>query len=296
MGPLNETMKKEMREQQGDLKFDIEWTTLGEYLDYLAKRGVSCNVASFIGATTVRVHEVAYANRPPSPEELERMKTLVRQAMEDGALGVGSSLIYAPAFYAKTDELIALCKVAAEYNGRYISHIRSEGNRLLEGADELIDIARAARIPAEFYSSQSGRQTELEQARQPASENRGRARPGPEHQRRHVHLHGGRHRPGCHDAALGPGRGLKNGSSALKTRHPRTVKREMATPTDAWETFSSPPGRPKTSSWSVSKTKNSSPSPGRPLLRSQKCGRPPGGKPPWTWSSKTTGAWTRFIS
>ena len=151
MGPLNDTMKKGMREEQGDIKYPVEWTTLAEYLDYLVKRGVSCNVASFVGATTVRVHEVGYVDRPPTPEELDRMKELVRQAMKEGALGVGSSLIYAPAFYAKTDELIALCKVAAAYHGMYISHIRSEGSRLLEAADELISIAREARIPAEFY-------------------------------------------------------------------------------------------------------------------------------------------------
>ena len=151
MGPLNDAMKKEAVEQQGDIKYPIEWTTLGEYLDYLVKRGVSCNVASFVGATTVRIHEVGYADRPPTPAELERMKQLVRQAMAEGALGVGSSLIYAPAFYAKTDELIALCKVAAEFKGLYISHIRSEGNRLFEAADELITIAREANLPAEFY-------------------------------------------------------------------------------------------------------------------------------------------------
>jgi len=151
MGPLNEQMKAEMREQQGDIKFEVAWTTLSEYLEYLAKRGVSCNIGSFVGATTVRVHEVGYADRRPTPDELERMQKLVRQAMEEGALGVGSSLIYAPAFYAKTDELVALCKVASEYKGMYISHIRSEGNRLLEAADELIHISREAKIPAEFY-------------------------------------------------------------------------------------------------------------------------------------------------
>ena len=151
LGPLNDAMKKETVEQQGDIKYSIEWTTLGEYLDYLVQRGVSCNVASFVGATTVRVHEVGYADRPPTPEELARMKNLVRQAMEEGALGVGSSLIYAPAFYAKTDELIALCQVAAEHRGMYISHIRSEGNTFLEALDELIQISREAGIPAEIY-------------------------------------------------------------------------------------------------------------------------------------------------
>ena len=150
-GPYNEKMKQEEVESQADIKYDIEWTTLGEYLEYLAHRGISCNIASFVGATTVRIHEIGYEDRPPAPEELSRMRELVRQAMEEGALGVGSSLIYAPAFYAKTDELIALCKVAAEYDGMYISHIRSEGNRLLQAVDELITIAREADIPAEIY-------------------------------------------------------------------------------------------------------------------------------------------------
>ena len=151
MGPLNDAMKKEMKDQQGDLKFDITWTTLGEYLEGLEKKGVSPNVASFVGATSVRVHEVGYADREPSPEELARMKELVRTAMREGALGVGSSLIYAPAFYAKTPELIELCKAAAEFGGSYISHLRSEGGRLLEAIDELIEIARAANVPAEIY-------------------------------------------------------------------------------------------------------------------------------------------------
>jgi N-acyl-D-amino-acid deacylase len=151
MGPLSDTMKVIGASQQGDIKYPIEWTTLGEYLDYLVKRGISTNVASFVGATTVRVHEIGYADRRPTPEELERMRGLVRQAMEEGALGVGSSLIYAPAFYAKTDELIELSKVAAQYGGMYISHMRSEGNRLLEAIDELIRIAKEAGLPAEIY-------------------------------------------------------------------------------------------------------------------------------------------------
>jgi N-acyl-D-amino-acid deacylase len=156
MGPLNEAMKKEAREQQGDLKFDIAWTTLAEYLQHLEKKGVSPNIASFVGATTVRIHEVGFADREPTPEELDRMRALVRQAMRDGALGVGSSLIYPPAFYAKTPELVELCKVAAEYGGVYISHMRSEGNRLLEAIDELIAIAREAKIPAEIYHLKAG--------------------------------------------------------------------------------------------------------------------------------------------
>jgi len=151
MGPLNDAMKENTRKHQGDIKFDITWTTLGEYLDHLVQRGISPNVASFVGATTVRVHELGYADRPPTPEELERMKALVRQAMEEGALGVGSSLIYAPAFYAKTDELAALCEAASPYGGMYISHMRSEGNRVEQAVDELVEIARRANVPAEIY-------------------------------------------------------------------------------------------------------------------------------------------------
>jgi N-acyl-D-amino-acid deacylase len=151
MGPLSAQMKKDLVTQQADVRYDVKWTTLGQYLDHLVKRGVSCNVASFVGATSVRIHEIGYANRPPSPAELERMKGLVRQAMEEGALGVGASLIYAPAFYAKTDELIALSKVASEYGGIYIAHLRSEGNRFLEALDEHITIAREANIPAQVY-------------------------------------------------------------------------------------------------------------------------------------------------
>ena len=151
MGPLNDSMKVELRAQQGDLKYEIAWTTLGQYLEHLERRGISTNVASFVGATTIRVHELGYADRPPNPDELERMKGLVRTAMEEGALGLGSSLIYAPAFYASTEELIELSKVAGEYGGMYISHLRSEGNRLLEAVDELIRIAREAGVTAEIY-------------------------------------------------------------------------------------------------------------------------------------------------
>ena len=151
MGPLNESMKEEMLKQQGDIKFDIPWTTLSEYLQHLVDKGVSPNVASFVGATTIREHVIGYDDRPPSPDELDQMRSLVREAMEQGALGVGSSLIYAPASFASTEELTELAKVAAEYGGMYISHLRSEGDRLLEAVDELITIARSAGIHAEIY-------------------------------------------------------------------------------------------------------------------------------------------------
>jgi N-acyl-D-amino-acid deacylase len=151
MGPWNEAMKAETRNMQGDIRFEIEWTSLGEFLEHLERRGISTNVASFVGATTVRIHELGYEDRPPAPDELKRMQDLVRQAMEEGALGLGSSLIYAPAFYSDTAELVALSQAAAEYGGRYISHMRSEGNRLLEAVDELVTIAREAGIGAEIY-------------------------------------------------------------------------------------------------------------------------------------------------
>ncbi|MCH7571571.1 MAG: amidohydrolase family protein, partial [Planctomycetes bacterium] len=150
-GPLSGAMKKEMAARQGDIKYDIKWTTLGQFLEYLERKGVSPNIASLVGATTVRIHELGFADRPPTPQELRRMQELVAEAMEEGALGVGSSLIYAPAFYADTDELIALCKVAAAYDGLYTSHMRSEGNRLIEGVEEILTVARASGVRTEIY-------------------------------------------------------------------------------------------------------------------------------------------------
>ena len=151
MGPMNATMKRQETERQGDIKFPIEWTTLGDYLTYLEKRGVSTNVASFIGAATVRVHELGEGDVDPTPEQLTRMRALVKQAMNEGAMGVGSSIIYAPGSYAETDELVALTSEAAKCGGMYISHMRSEGDRIEEAVDELIDIARRSGAPAEIY-------------------------------------------------------------------------------------------------------------------------------------------------
>lgn len=151
MGPLNDLMKKQMRDEQGDLKFDVAWTTLAEYLQHLERRGISQNVASYIGATTIRIHVLGEADVQPTTEQMQQMRDLVEREMRAGALGIGSSLIYAPAFYAKTDELIEMCKVAARYKGKYISHMRSEGNRFEEAVDELIKISREANLPAEIY-------------------------------------------------------------------------------------------------------------------------------------------------
>src|SRR5882724_6942886 len=151
MGPVNDRVREHILDTQTDIKYDIKWNTLAEYLQYLEKRGISCNVASFLGATTVREYVIGFEDKPPTPEQLEQMGDLVRKEMEAGALGIGTSLIYPPAFYAKTEELIELCKVAAKYQGKYISHMRSEGNQLFEALDELLRIARAANIPSELY-------------------------------------------------------------------------------------------------------------------------------------------------
>jgi N-acyl-D-amino-acid deacylase len=150
-GPVTDTMKKIEEKAEGDIKYKVQWTSLKDYLQYLEKKGVSTNVASFVGAATIRENVLGDANRAPNPAELAKMKALVQQAMEDGAMGIGSALIYAPGFYAKTDELIELCKTAAPYGGLYISHVRSEGNQLLQAADELIRIGKEANIPAAFY-------------------------------------------------------------------------------------------------------------------------------------------------
>jgi len=154
IAPMSDQMKKESLESMKkypDFTYPIEWTTLGEYLEYLERKGVSQNIASFVGANTIRVNQLGYANRAPSPEELERMKGLVKQAMEEGALGVTTALIYAPGNYATTEELIALSKAAAPYGGMYIAHMRSEGNNIFAAVDETIRIAREGGLPAEIY-------------------------------------------------------------------------------------------------------------------------------------------------
>jgi N-acyl-D-amino-acid deacylase len=151
MGPLNNKMKRDMAEAQGDIKYDIGWTTLGEYLEFLVKKGISPNIASFIGTATPRIYVIGYQDRKPTREELDSMKLLVGQAMEEGAVGVSSALEYVPACFASEDELIELCKEAARYDGMYISHIRDEGNDLFSSLDELISTAKAAKIRAEIY-------------------------------------------------------------------------------------------------------------------------------------------------
>jgi N-acyl-D-amino-acid deacylase len=159
MGPLSPEMKQRALAAQTNLKYEIGWTTLGEYLQTLERKGVSPNVASFIGAATIREHVVGLEDKKATPAQLDQMRDLVRQEMEAGALGIGSSLIYAPGFYASTEELIALCQVAAQHGGSYISHMRSEGARLSEAVDELIRISREAGLPAEIYHLKAAGQT-----------------------------------------------------------------------------------------------------------------------------------------
>lgn len=151
MGPVNEEMKRRGRGSQGDSRFSIEWTTLVEYLSYLESRGIPQNVASFIGAATIREYVIGLEDKPPTPEQLDQMRELVRREMQGGALGITTALIYPPAFFAKTEELIELCKVAAKYKGKYTTHMRSEANQLIEAVEETIRISREAGLPAEIY-------------------------------------------------------------------------------------------------------------------------------------------------
>jgi N-acyl-D-amino-acid deacylase len=238
MGPLNDRMKREMVEEQGDVKFPVTWTTLGEYLEHLEKRGISPNVASFVGATTVRIHELGHENRAPTPAELERMRALVRQAMQEGALGVGSSLIYAPAFYAQTDELVALAEEAGKHGGMYISHMRSEGNRLLEAVEELVSIARRGNVPAQIYHLKAaGQQNWPKMDQVIARVEKARADGLKITADMYTYTAGA---TGL-DAAMPPWvqeGGLQAWKRRLQDRQIRTrLLREMRTPTDEWESL-----------------------------------------------------------
>jgi len=204
-GPLNEQMKVDLLKKQGDIQYEIPWNTLGEYLQFLEEKGVSTNIASFIGATTLRINAVGYEDREPNTKELKLMTDLVHQGMKEGALGIGSSLIYAPAFYSSTKELIEICKIAAQYDGMYISHMRSEGNKILESVDELLTIAKEAGIRSEIYHlKQSGKKNwgKLDAVIQKIDSARTAAR----NNNRHVQLYCWRNWPGRLYASLGPRR------------------------------------------------------------------------------------------
>jgi len=245
MGPLTDTMRKEMIEQESDIRYDIPWTTLGEYLDFLVKKGISPNVASFVGATTLRIHEIGYADRPPTVAELARMQALARQAMEEGALGIGSALIYAPAFYARTDELVALSKAVAPYGGMYISHMRSEGARLLEAIDELITVSREAGVPAEIYHMKAAGQANWSKI-EPAIAKIEQARASGLHITADMYNYIAA-ATGL-DASMPPWvqeGGYKAWAARLKDPAIRSrVAQEMRTPTDKWENFFTGAGSP----------------------------------------------------
>jgi len=151
MGPLTPKMKERALQRQGDIHYAIDWSTLGEYLQHLERRGIAPNVASFVGAGTVRTYVLGERDVQPTAEQLAQMRTLVREAMEQGAMGVTTALIYSPNQYAKTPELIALATESARCGGIYSAHMRSEGDRLLEAVQETVDIAHASGGPAEIY-------------------------------------------------------------------------------------------------------------------------------------------------
>ena len=244
-GPLNDTLRKVWLSQQGDITYPVNWTSLAGFLDTLVAKGVSPNVASFVGATTVRINVLGWDDRTPTPEELSRMEGLVRTAMAEGALGVGSSLIYAPAFYAKTPELVALTKVAAEYGGMYISHIRSEGNQLLQAVDELMTISRESGARAEIYHLKAAGRANwpkmdtvlarLDSARAAGMAITADIYPYP---------------AGATglDASMPPwvqAGGYEKWAERLRTPATRArVKREMTTPTNAWESLYLAAGSP----------------------------------------------------
>jgi N-acyl-D-amino-acid deacylase len=245
MGPWNDSLKAYAKAHEGDIKYDIAWTTLDQYLQFLVDKGVSPNVASFVGAATVRENVLGFANRDPTPEELDRMQAIVRQAMEDGALGVASALIYAPGFYAKTPELTALAAAAAPYGGMYISHIRSEGNQFLQAIDELLTIARDANVPAEIYHFKAAGKAnwpKLDQAIAKIEEARA--------QGLHITADIYTYTAGATglDAAMPPW--VQEGGYdawAARLKDPATrrrVVREMRTPTDAWENLLLAAGSP----------------------------------------------------
>ena len=208
MGPLNDRVREHMIASRATSNTTSSGTRSPNICSYLEKRGVSCNVASFIGATTIREYVIGFEDKQPTPEQLDEMRELVRKEMEAGALGIGTSLIYPPAFYAKTEELIELCKVAAKYQGKYISHMRSEGNQLLEALDELLRIAREANIPAEVYHIKAAGKKTGRKWTNCWRESKRAQKEGLKITRRHVHLPRRRHRARRLSAAVDGGRRL----------------------------------------------------------------------------------------
>jgi N-acyl-D-amino-acid deacylase len=246
MGPIPDTLKEWARSQQGDIQYEIEWTSLGEYLEFLESRGVSPNVASFIGATTARMNVLGFEDRSPTTAELERMQEIVREAMREGALGLASALIYTPGNFADTPELIALAQAAGEYDGIYISHLRSEGNQLLESLEELITIAREADVPAEIYHLKAAGEEnhyKMDQVIQRVEEARGQG------MRITADMYTYTAGATGLDAAMPPW-SQEGGPEAWygRLQDPETRRRiglEMVTPTDEWENLFLAAGSPE---------------------------------------------------
>src|SRR3954465_6259177 len=236
MGPLTEQMKKDQMERQGDIKFNIVWNTLGGYLDHLVARGVSTNIASFVSAATVRANEIGLDNRAPTAEELDRMRAHVRTAMEEGAMGLTTALIYIPGVFSKTGELVELAKVASAAGGMYISHMRSEGNRLLEAIDETLTIAREAKIRAEIYHLKESGQSNWNKLDAAVAKVEGARKDGLEITADMYNYTAGS--TGL-DAAMPPWvqeGGYKAWQKRLQDPKVRErVRREMTTPSDDWE-------------------------------------------------------------
>ena len=207
-GPITAAIAKREEGRQGDLKHPIPWRSLGDYFRFMTARGIAPNIASFVGHGNVRDYVLGEGDVDPTPAQLAEMQNLVRQGMNDGGMGLGSSLIYAPGTYAETPELIALATASAQCGGMYISHMRNESDYVLEAVDELIAIARASGGPARNLPFEAGRPRQLEQARRDHRQDRGGARVGRPHHRRHVHLYRRRDRARRGDADLGPGRRL----------------------------------------------------------------------------------------
>ena len=231
MGPINDAMRRRMIASQTDIKYDVPWTTLAEYLRHLERRGVSPNVASFIGAATIRAHVLGLDDVKPTPAQMNEMRELVRGEMEAGALGIGTALIYAPGTYATTEELIELCKVAARYKGTYISHMRSESDKLVEGVEELIRISREAGLPAEIHHFKVVGQKNWDRLDQAiAAVERARA-PGPPDHREHVPLHRELDGPERDHPDVGPRRrGRRPLRPAAGPRHAGADRRRDARP------------------------------------------------------------------
>jgi len=244
-GPLTPAMKKEVTEQQSDIKYDVTWTTLGEFMRMLEKRGVSPNIASFVGASTVRQYVVGNANRAPTPTELDAMQAQVRTAMDEGALGVGSALIYFPGNFAKTDELIALAKAAAPYGGAYITHMRSEGDRLLEGIDETIAITQSAGVHGEIYHLKAaGRDNWPKMAEAIARIDKARAKGVSLNANMYAYTAGATGLNACMPPAVQEG-GLDAWVERLKDPHTRAqLIKEMRAPGKDWENLCYAAGEP----------------------------------------------------